>query len=143
MIKINKILILVATLNLINANTTVKIYNQNKALFNQYKKISLEYKGQQNLEIKNLPKSIIPSSINLLSNDIDFISIEYFNNPINTQSILNTFIGKNVELVKYNNEGKISFSKMGKLISNINQPIFEIDGKIVINPPYEYRNLHL
>ena len=48
-------------------------------------------------------------------------------------------ISENIELVNYNEDGKISFSTIGKLISNINQPIFEIDGKIVVDPPYNLR----
>lgn len=46
---------------------------------------------------------------------------------------------KKIELVKYGEEGNISFSTMGKLISNINRPVFEIEGKVVVDPPYSYR----
>ena len=42
-------------------------------------------------------------------------------------------------MIKYGDEGNISFSTKGKLISNINRPVFEIDGKIVVDPPYSYR----
>ena len=62
-----------------------------------------------------------PSSINLFSNEIEFISKEFLKIPITTTSLLNTLIGKDIELVKYNEDGKISFSTIGKLISNINQ----------------------
>ena len=53
--------------------------------------------------------------------------------------MLNANIGKEIELVKYGENGNITFSTKGKLISNVATPVFEIDGKIVINPPYNYR----
>jgi hypothetical protein len=53
--------------------------------------------------------------------------------------LLNANTGKEIELVKYGEDGSISFSTKGKLISNVGSPVFEIDGKIVVNPPYSYR----
>ena len=67
------------------------------------------------------------------------ISKEYLYLPISDEYMLNANIGNEIELVKYGENGSITFSTKGKLISNVTAPVFEIDGKIVINPPYNYR----
>ena len=133
-----QITLIILIFSLVFASANITIYNQNKALINEYRKANLTY-GIQTLVVPNIPNTVDPSSINLFSNEINFISKELLNNPITTKSILDALIGKNIELVKYNKDGNISFSTIGKLISNMNQPVFEIDGKIVVNPPYEYR----
>ncbi|SVB61197.1 uncharacterized protein METZ01_LOCUS214051, partial [marine metagenome] len=117
----------------------ITIYNQGRALINEIREVNLEQKGKQSLLIQGIPNTADPSSINLLSDNIQFISKEFLKKPITNQSLLNASIGKEIELVKYNEEGNISFSIMGKLISNINLPVFEIDEKVVIDPPYSYR----
>ncbi len=124
---------------LVFSQIDITIYNQGRALINEIREVNLGQKGKQSLIIRNIPNTADPSSINLYSDNIQFISKEFLKNPITNQSLLNASIGKEIELVKYNEEGNISFSIMGKLISNINLPVFEIDGKVVIDPPYSYR----
>ena len=121
------------------AQTTVKIYNQGRALVQEERIKKFTQKGQQSLLIQKIPHAADPSSINLFSDDIQFLSKEYLYRPISIESLLNANTGKEVELVKYGEDGSISFSTKGKLISNVNKPVFEIDGKIVVNPPYSYR----
>jgi len=117
----------------------ITIYNQGRALINEIREANLWQTGKQSLIIRDIPNTVDPSSINLFSDNIQFISKEFLKKPITNQSLLNASIGKEIELVKYNEEGNISFSIMGKLISNINLPVFEIDEKVVIDPPYSYR----
>ena len=124
---------------LIFAQTHITIYNQGRALVNEIREANLRQKGKQILLIPNIPNTADPTSINLISNKIQFISKEFHKNPITNQSLLNASVGKEIELVKYGKEGNISFSTMGKLLSNINRPVFEIGGKIVVDPPYSYR----
>jgi len=117
----------------------ITIYNENKAFINETREIILNALGKQYVFIENLPSNIYPSSISLFSENIKFFSTEFINNPISTKSMLDASIGNQIELIKYGDDGKISFTTIGKLIANQNKPIFEINGKIVINPPYEYR----
>ena len=117
----------------------ITIYNQGRALINEIREVNLGQKGKQSLFIRDIPNTVDPSSINLFSDNIQFISKEFLKKPITNQSLLNASIGNEIELVKYSEEGNISFSIMGKLISNINLPVFEIDEKVVIAPPYSYR----
>ena len=123
----------------LTAQTTVKIYNQGRALVQEARINKFSQKGKQSLLIQKIPHAADPSSINLFSDDIQFLSKEYLYRPISIESLLNANTGKEVELVKYGEDGSITFSTDGKLISNVNTPIFEIDGKIVVNPPYSYR----
>tara|TARA_Y100001960_G_scaffold324470_1_gene404912 strand:+ start:734 stop:2047 length:1314 start_codon:yes stop_codon:yes gene_type:complete len=117
----------------------ITIYNENKAFINETREIILNTMGEQYIFIENLPSNIYPSSISLFSKNIKFFSTEFINNPISTKSMLDASIGNEIELVKYDDDGKISFTTFGKLIANQNKPIFEIDEKIVIDPPYAYR----
>ena len=66
------------------------------------------------------------------------VDIEVHNTPKDFQNNVDAQLNKAIELVKYDADGNISFTTIGKLISNINQPVFEINNKIVINPPYDY-----
>jgi hypothetical protein len=125
--------------SLIIAQTTIKIYNDGYALVEEKKKKNFSKTGKQTFRISKLPISTIPSSINILSKDINLISKKYFYNPITIKNLLNSNIGNEIELVKYGENGSIVFSTFGKLISNKNSPVFEIGGNIVINPPYSYR----
>tara|TARA_B100001029_G_C15061011_1_gene458473 strand:+ start:1893 stop:3245 length:1353 start_codon:yes stop_codon:yes gene_type:complete len=136
----NKIIFLkIILINVIIAQTSVKIYNQGWGLIQEERYKKFNKIEEQTLLITNLPKNIEPSSVILFSNEIEFISKQYIHNPISIRSMLNENINNNIELIKYNDEGIIIFSTIGKLISNYNKPIFEIDGNIVIDPPYEYR----
>ena len=133
------IIILVINFNHLFSQMEITIYNENKAFINENREIILNEIGEQQIMIDNLPNEIEPSSITMFSETIKFISKEFFNKPISIKSILDESIGQEIELIKYGENGEISFSTIGKLISNNNVPIFEINDKIIIDPPYEYR----
>ena len=125
------------------AQTSIKIYNQGWALVQEERQKKFSQTGEQTLLIPKLPPTIDPSSINLFSEEISFLSKEYIFHPVSIKSLLDSNVGSEVELVKYGEDGSITFSTIGKLLNNVNVPIFEIDGKIVINPPYNYRFSHI
>ena len=121
------------------AQTTIKIYNQGRALVQEERQKKFSQEGKQKLIISKIPHAAESSSINIFSDDMEVISKEYLYLPISDEYMLNANIGNEIELVKYGENGSITFSTKGKLISNVTAPVFEIDGKIVINPPYNYR----
>jgi len=121
------------------AQTTIKIYNQGRALVQEERQKKFSKKGKQKLIISKIPHAAESSSINIFSDEMEVISKEYLFLPISNENILNANIGNEIELVKYGENGSITFSTNGKLISNITTPVFEIDGKIVINPPYNFQ----
>ena len=135
-----KFIILNAMLcSIMAAQTTIKIYNQGRALVQEERLKKFPQVGKQNLTISKIPHAAESSSINISSDDMEVISKEYLYLPISDEYMLNANIGKEIELVKYGENGSITFSTKGKLISNVTTPVFEIDEKIVINPPYDYR----
>jgi len=139
-----KYLILITLLcGVMTAQITIKIYNQGRALVQEERKKKFSQTGKQNLLVPNLPHSAESSSINLFSDDMQVMSKEYIYHPISVESLLSVNTDKEVELVKYGEDGSITFSTVGKLISNVNVAVFEIDGKIVVNPPYSYRFLNI
>ena len=135
-----KFIILNAMLcSIMAAQTTIKIYNQGRALVQEERQKKFPQEGKQKLIISKIPHAAESSSINISSDDMKVISKEYLYLPISDEYMLNANIGNEIELVKYGENGSITFSTKGKLISNVTTPVFEIDGKIVINPPYNYR----
>ena len=132
------LIIIILTINYLFSQIDITIYNENEAFINEKREMILNEIGKQNIVIENLPKEIDPSSITIFSDNIKFISKEFYNKPITINSILDESIGQEIELVKYGENGEITYSILGKLISNNNIPIFEINNKIVINPPYDY-----
>ena len=139
MLNIKMILLYILICCVLTAQTTVKIYNQGRALVQEERVKKFSQKGKQSLLIQKIPHAADPSSVNLFSDDIQFLSKEYLYRAISIESLLNANTGKEIELVKYGDDGSITFSTKGKLISNVNTPIFEIDDKIVVNPPYSYQ----
>ena len=139
MFKLKMTLLYILLCGVLAAQTTVKIYNQGRALVQEERTKKFTQRGKQSLLIQKIPHAADPSSVNLFSDDIQFLSKEYLYRPISIESLLNANTGKEIELVKYGDDGSITFSIKGKLISNVNTPIFEIDDKIVVNPPYNYR----
>ena len=117
----------------ITAQISIKIYNQGRALVQEERQKSFSQTGKQNLQISMLPHAAEASSINIFSDDMQVISKEYIYQPISIESLLNVNTGREVELVKYGKDGSITFSTTGKLISNVNVPVFEIDRKIIVN----------
>ncbi len=125
--------------NLIFAEITIKIYNNGHALIQEQRSNNFSSIGNQTLTITNFPISVISSSINIISKDITPISKQYFYKPVSIKNLLDSNIGNEIDLVVYGENGNIVFSTIGKLISNNISPVFEIDKKIVIDPPYKYQ----
>ncbi len=133
------IIIFLLLINIFFSQTSIKIYNQGWTFVQEEREHKFTKIDKQTLHIDKLPESIEPTSINLFSKDIEFISKEYIYNPITINSLLNINIGNKIELVKYDDNGSIIYKTTGKLISNrTNNRVFEINNKIIINPPYEF-----
>lgn len=80
--------------SLLFSQTKITIYNQGRAFISEIQKVNLGRQGKQKLIISNIPNTVDPASINLFSDNIQFISKEFIKNPITNQSLLNAFIGK-------------------------------------------------
>tara|TARA_Y100001968_G_C19414766_1_gene748405 strand:- start:69 stop:1433 length:1365 start_codon:yes stop_codon:yes gene_type:complete len=133
-----KIILYIILCHLIIAQSSIKIYNQGWALVKEDRNENLQKSGEQLLFIYDLPLNIDPASINVSSETINFLSKEYIYKPITINNLLYENIGNEIQLVRYNNNENSKSSISAKLISYTDIPIFEIDNKIVIDPPYNY-----
>jgi len=118
-------------------NTNLTIYNQGKVFVEETREVDFISGDQIHLQIGGLLQEIIPSTFNLKSQKFNTRSRLFNFTPISEITLLKSKLGKTVELVKYSETGGVGFSTKGKLLS-INPPIFDIEGKIVVDPPYEY-----
>ena len=75
--------------SLLFSQTKITIYNQGRAFISEIQKVHLGKKGKQKLVISDIPNTVDPASINLFSDNIQFISKEFIKNPITNQSLLN------------------------------------------------------
>ena len=121
------LIILILIINYLFSQLDITIYNENEAFINEKWEMILNEIGKQNIIIENLPHEIDPSSVTIFSDNMKFISKEFYNKPISIKSILDESIGQEIELVKYGENGEITYSTLGKLISNNNIPIFKIN----------------
>lgn len=118
-------------------NLNITIYNQGKAFIQESRLSDFSNTGNQTFSFTEIPEVVIPSSINVRCKDCFISSKIYLNNPINQKTLINAFIGKHVTLVQYNESGKKSVNKSALVISNNGVPVFEIDGEILVDPPFE------
>ncbi|NQU68143.1 MAG: DUF4139 domain-containing protein [Candidatus Marinimicrobia bacterium] len=122
----------------VGLSTELFIYNQNMAFIQDQSSLELSNKGDVSFILNGLPENTIPSSILIESDCIDIISHEFIHNPLTLENILESFVGKKIQLVRYGDDGNIASSRDGLLLSTRPSVRFEIDGKIAINPPYSY-----
>ena len=133
-----KINLLLLVCSVISAQSHITIYNQNKAFVQELRTLKLDKIGKNLVQLDRIPKNADPGTILIQGEDLKVQSMKYTYNPVSETSLLNAHIGSEIELVKYGDDGDITYSTKGKLISNDSVPIFEIDGNIVVDPPYHY-----
>lgn len=138
MTKLKIVNLLILVFSVITAQSHITIYNQNKAFVQEQRILELNKKGPNTVQLDHIPKNADPSSVLIQSESFHLQSIKYAYNPISITSLLHAHVGTLIELVKYGDDGSIIFSTIGKLISNNAHPVFEIDDKIVVDPPYHY-----
>ena len=88
--------------------TNIQIYNHGYALIQEEQTKQFIKIGNNKLIINNFPKSTLPESIILLSNDMQIKTQEYINLSISINNLLNYNINKEIELIKYNENGDVT-----------------------------------
>ncbi len=118
-----------------NSNVSVTVYNQNLALVRQTFSFQLE-KGEQNIRIEDVAKSIDPTSVHLHSlNDPKSLTIleqlfEY--DLIASNKVLSKFINQTIQLIDSKGnliEGKLLSTGSDLLLANENEEITLIKNK--------------
>ena len=82
--------------SLMTAQTTIKIYNQGRALVQEERQKNFSQERKQKLIISNIPHAAESSSINISSDDMEVISKEYLYLPISDEYMLNANIGNEI-----------------------------------------------
>jgi hypothetical protein len=126
--------ILFASLAQADSNSvTVTIYNQNRALVNEIREISVP-QGSHTVEFKDVPETIDATSLQVRSltspEDFKILDQNYEYDLINVQNLLNKYVGKRLRVVLPDPRGPrdSKIIKEATLLSNNDRPIFLIDG---------------
>lgn len=109
------------------------IYNNNRALVQEKRKISLE-KGISNIRFEGVAQLIIPQSLIVTSNGNGFSVLEqnYEFDLISREKLLEKYIGKEVTLIDENQLLSKEKRVKAKITANSFSPVFEVDGKILL-----------
>ena len=140
MIKIQfvQIILICSTIFSFGLSTEIFIYNQNMGYIVDHSTISLNPKTESTFYIDGLTENAIPSSVLLESDCIEIASHQFIYNPPTLDKMLNAFIDKKIQLVRYGEDGNIVSTRDGVVLSTKPMIMFDIDGKIVFNPPYDF-----
>jgi len=136
--KFKKINLLFLVCSVIAAQSHITIYNQNKAFVQEQRTLKLDKTGLSLVQLDRIPNNADAASIVIRGDEVKLHSMKYTYNPVSIHSMLDAHVGAEIELIKYGENGNITFSTMGKLISFNTVPVFEMDGKIAVDPPYHY-----
>ncbi len=117
---------------------SVTVYNQGRILVNEVREITLD-SGPKPFELvfEGVPTSIDPTTLQIRSSSPAFTILDqnYEYDLINTQNLLNKFVGKEVEILIPDPKGSEKGAKVlkkGILIANNDRPIFKIDNRIYL-----------
>jgi hypothetical protein len=130
------------------------IYNQNLSLIREERSVNIP-SGLSHIVIPDIPATIDGTSLHFTSQTdplaVRVLEQNYQYDLVNEGKLLEKYLGKTVEFVRYNEESKKEYTVKGKLLSagqpgnrqpgygnanypSINGMIAEIDGKIELNP---------
>lgn len=113
------------------------IYNQNLSLIREERTMSLK-KGISTVVIPDIPATIDGTSLHFTSltdaNAVRVLEQNYQYDLVNQSKLLSKYLGKTIEFVRLNEETKKEFTVSGKLLSNVDGIVAEVNGKIEVNP---------
>src|SRR3989475_2531320 len=130
------------------------IYNQNLSLIREERSVNIP-NGLSHIVIPDIPATIDGTSLHFMSHTdplaVRVLEQNYQYDLVNQGKLLEKYVGKNVEFVRYNEETKKEYTVTGKLLAagqpggkqpvyaNPNFPaisgmIAEINGKIEVDP---------
>ncbi|MBM4165967.1 MAG: DUF4139 domain-containing protein [Ignavibacteria bacterium] len=113
------------------------IYNQNLSLIREERTLNLK-KGISTIVIPDIPSTIDGTSLHFSSltdaNAVRVLEQNYQYDLVNQSKLLFKYLGKTIEFVRLNEETKKEFTVSGKLLSNVDGIVAEVNGKIEVNP---------
>ncbi len=115
------------------------IYNDGMAMVRESREIVLIQKNDIDFILENIPVELVEESLVLESDDIEILSRTFITPSLNEDALLLHYIDEELDLVKYGEDGAVSYRTRGilKIDPRLGGGrIFEIDGEIAVNPPY-------
>jgi hypothetical protein len=113
------------------------IYNQNLSLIREERNLNFK-KGISTVVIPDIPSTIDGTSLHFTSltdaNAVRVLEQSYQYDLVNQAKLLSKYLGKTIEFVRLNEETKKEFTVSGKLLSNVDGIVAEINGKLEVNP---------
>ncbi len=114
----------------------VTVYNSNLGLVKDVRKVSLPT-GQQFLWFEGVSAQIDPTSVFIRSvtspDKLSVLEQNFEYDLIEPRKLMDKYIGKTLELVRYDENGKAE-RRSAKLLGTSGGYTYEIDGKIEVNP---------
>lgn len=113
------------------------IYNQSLSLIREERTLSL-LKGLSSIVIPEIPATIDGTSLHFASltdaSAVKVLEQNYQYDLVSQAKILEKYIGRDIEFIRFNPETKQEYTVTGKLLSAANGVVAEINGKVEINP---------
>lgn len=118
-------------------DVSVTIYNNDLALVRDRRNLSLD-EGRVVLTFMDVAQQIRPETVSLRSvsdpGSIRILEQNYEYDLISPEKLMEKFVGREVRLVNFSNE--VGFTEVaGRLISNNQGPIYQIEGEIFLGHP--------
>ena len=118
----------------------ITIYNVNLGLVKDVRKLSLPT-GIQHLWFEGVAAQIDPTSVHIRSIDapgqLDVLEQNFEYDLISPHKLMQKYLGHRVELVRRSDDNDKVETVEGRLLGTENGYVYEIDGKIAVNPPGE------
>ncbi len=113
------------------------IYNQNLSLIREERTLAIPV-GVCTVVIPDIPATIDGTSLHFASlsdrNAVRILEQNYQYDLVNQATLMEKYIGRQVEFIRLNEETKREYTVAGKLLSCAYGIVAEIDGKIELNP---------
>ena len=113
------------------------VYNQNLSLVREERTLTLT-KGLNHVVLPDVPATIDATSLHFSSitdpSSVTILEQNYQYDLVNQATLMEKYIGKDVEFIRWNEEAKKEYTVTGTLLSSSYGLIAEIDGKVEINP---------
>ncbi len=115
----------------------VTVYNSGFGVVRDERKIKLPV-GILDLKFMDVASSIQPETVQIDGKNLKILEQNYEYDLLSPEKLLEKYVGEKVTIIQYNEYNNERLPIEAELLSyNNHKPIYKIDGKIVVNRPFE------
>ncbi|MCX8065099.1 MAG: DUF4139 domain-containing protein [Candidatus Hydrogenedentes bacterium] len=127
----------VETMNADQAELAVTVYNNDRALVREQRKVKLP-RGEVRLKFMGVPERILPETVSLHSvsspNSLRVIEQNYEYDLISPSKLMEKYVGKTVRLI--NKDTKLNFYEVDAKLLSVNEgPVYQVGNEIYLGHP--------